>query len=197
MAQCRFLPAPVEWRLQRDAWVRTVLPTLTGIRARRIRALAAARQPDRSVHLLTVSCGHRLHAQRRPADGPWSEPAPMAGDLRRHPFSSPAAASRGRTVEVVFLDRESRLVNAWWSRGGECPARPTPSSTRRPPCCPGVRSSPSASAAAAAAPGGLPGRPGPGAAPAAGPARRPPAPHARFAAQVVTPGLVEVRALTH
>ncbi|MFD9082172.1 hypothetical protein [Streptomyces erythrochromogenes] len=90
-----------------------------------------------------MSTGNRLHAQRRPADGPWGEPAPMAGDLRLHPFGTSAAASRGRTVEVVFLDRESRLVNAWWSRGGEWPGKAHTVVDAAAPCCPGVRSSPS------------------------------------------------------
>ncbi|MFD3555879.1 hypothetical protein ACFWWA_27830 [Streptomyces goshikiensis] len=199
---------PVEWRLQRDAWVRTVLPTLTGVSARRIRALAAARQSDRSVHLFTVSSGHRLHAQRRPAGGPWSEPAPMAGDLRLHPFGSPAAAARGRTVEVVFLDRESRLVNAWWSRGGEYPGKAHTVVDKAAPLLPGgalVALAPTQDDLLALGIGRdlrlhlADYRAGRGWEPPR-PLGRPEdrlTPHARFAAQVVTPELVEVCALTH
>lgn len=199
---------PVEWRLGRDAWVRSVLPTLTGTGARRIRALAAARQSDRSVHLFTVSSGQRLHAQRRTGDGPWSDPAPMAGDLRLHPFGSPAVAARGRTVEVVFLDRDSRLVNAWWSSGGEWPGKAHTVIDKAAPLLPGgalVAVAPTRDDLLAfgigrdlrlhladyrAGRGWEPPRP----------LGRPEdrlTPHARFAAQVVTPELVEVCALTH
>ncbi|WP_437087179.1 hypothetical protein [Streptomyces sp. enrichment culture] len=155
-----------------------------------------------------MSSGHRLYAQRRPADGPWSEPAPMAGDLRLHPFSSLAATSRGRTVEVLLLDRDSRLVNAWWSRGGEWPGKAHTFVDKAARLLPG-------GALAALAPtaddllalgigrdlrlhladyragrGWEPPRP-------LGLPEHCLTPHARFAAHVVTPELVEVCALTH
>lgn len=106
---------PLEWRLQAGAWTMNVVPSTSGLRARRVRALAAAQQADRSVYLFTVTTEHRLYAQRRTATGTWSDPAPMAGDMRLHPFTALSSTVRGDTVEVIFLNREMRLSNAWWS----------------------------------------------------------------------------------
>ena len=83
---------------------------------RRLRAIAGVKRADGTVYAFTVSTDHRLYAQRRPRDGTWSEPISMAGPTRLHPFSTIAATLRGADhIEVVFLDSEGRLTNAWWA----------------------------------------------------------------------------------
>jgi hypothetical protein len=83
---------------------------------RRLRAIAGLKRSDGTTYAVTVSADHRLYAQRRPRGGVWSDPAAMAGDLRLHPFSTLTATLRGADqVEVVCIDAAGNLANAWWS----------------------------------------------------------------------------------
>ena len=83
---------------------------------RRLRAIAGAKRADGTTYALAVSADHRLYAQRRPRGGAWSDPAAMAGDLRLHPFSTLTATLRGADqLEVLCLDAAGNLANAWWS----------------------------------------------------------------------------------
>lgn len=105
----------VERRLITGTWTTWRLVGQPPPALRRLRTIAAVKRPDGTTYLFTVSTDHRLYAQRRGTAGAWSAPAPMAGPLRLHPFSMLAATVRADQVEVLGIDSTGALFNAWWS----------------------------------------------------------------------------------